>query len=220
MIVYRCLTSDEIISMIHDIEYEKPVVKGSNTFNYEYDESYKHFFVFADHAYYFKNINGKYFPCIGQYIIPDELIREKGFGFYYNVKTMRNSDLYSNCIPLPEVIINNEFFNSNFLYKVESGLYDNFVTKRLDKDDNKKYNEPTEDYLKVNPNESNLLGYSYADVYYEMLYRLAINNDMDFDRVIKQIKDINLHEEIKDYFNNNIRYFDKQTKRFIKTLNN
>ena len=94
MIVYRCLTSSEIISMINGSDYNEALIKGCNTFNYDNDFFYKHFFIFANHADYFKKEKGKPYPCIGQYIIPDNKIIEKGFGYYSNVKTMRNDKLY------------------------------------------------------------------------------------------------------------------------------
>lgn len=72
MIVYRCLTSSEIISMINGSDCNKALVKGCNTFNYDNDICYKHFFIFANHANYYKKEMGKPYPCIGQYVIPDD----------------------------------------------------------------------------------------------------------------------------------------------------
>ena len=56
MIAYRCLTSDEITSMINGNDYKKALIKGCNTFNYNKEILYKHFFMFANHAESFKKI--------------------------------------------------------------------------------------------------------------------------------------------------------------------
>lgn len=50
MIVYRCLTSEEIIGMINNKKVDYPIRYGENTFNYEKDCEYKHFFVFVQHT--------------------------------------------------------------------------------------------------------------------------------------------------------------------------
>ena len=216
MIVYRCLTSCEIISMINGSDYNKSLIKGCNTFNYDNDIFYKHFFIFANHADYFKKEKGKSYPCIGQYIIPDDKIIEKGFGYYSSVKTMRNDKLYHWYMPLPEIIIKKDDFKNNYLYKIESDLYSDFVTNKLNDGDNKKYNEPIIDYFRSDPNSIGYLDYSYADVYYEMVYQLAKKNDMNLEKVADILKRIDIYEEIKKYFENNIDFFHKQTKEYVK----
>ena len=216
MIVYRCLTSCEIISMINGSDYNKALIKGCNTFNYDNDIFYKHFFIFANHADYFKKEKGKSYPCIGQYIIPDDKIIEKGFGYYSSVKTMRNDKLYHWYMPLPEIIIKKDDFKNSYLYKIESDLYSDFVTNKLNDGDNKKYNEPIIDYFRSDPNSIGYLDYSYADVYYEMVYQLAKKNDMNLEKVADILKRIDIYEEIKKYFENNIDFFHKQTKEYVK----
>ena len=219
MIVYRCLTSSEIISMINGSDYNKALIKGCNTFNYDNDIFYKHFFIFANHANYFKKEKGKPYPCIGQYIIPDDKIIEKGFGYYSSVKTMRNDKLYHWYMPLPEIIIKKDDFKNSYLYKIESDLYSDFVTNKLNDGDNKKYNEPIIDYFRGDPNSIGYLDYSYADVYYEMVYQLAKKNDMNLEKVADILKRIDIYEEIRKYFENNIDFFHKQTKEYVKLKN-
>ncbi len=167
MIVYRCLTSNEMISMINNKDYQTALIKGDNTFHYELGISYKHFFIYADHANYFRKKNGIFYPVIGQFVIPNEIIKETGFGFYSDVKTMRNDKLYNWYMPLPELIISEEDFKSYYLYKIESELYSDFIEKRLNKDDNVKFNEPIEDYFiydgKGKHGMTGYLDYSYAD---------------------------------------------------------
>ena len=219
MIVYRCLTSSEIISMINGNDYNKALIKGCNTFNYDNDIFYKHFFIFANHADYFKKEKGKSYPCIGQYIIPDDKIIEKGFGYYSSVKTMRNDKLYHWYMPLPEIIIKKDDFKNNYLYKIESDLYSDFVTNKLNDGDNKKYNEPIIDYFRSDPNSIGYLDYSYADVYYEMVYQLAKKNDMDLKKVAKILKNVDLYEEIRKFYEDNINFFYEQSKQYVKLKN-
>lgn len=219
MIVYRCLTSSEIISMINGSDYNKALIKGCNTFNYDNNIFYKHFFIFANHADYFKKEKGKSYPCIGQYIIPDDKIIEKGFWYYSSVKTMRNDKLYHWYMPLPEIIIKNDDFKNSYLYKIESDLYGDFVTNKLNNDDNKKYNESVIEYFRCDSNSSGYLDYSYADVYYEMVYQLAKKNDMNLEKVADILKKMDIYEEIRKYFENNIGFFHKQTKQYIKLKN-
>ena len=215
MIVYRCLSSDEIISMINNKSYDKALIKGNNTFHYDSLDSYKHFFLFGEHAYYYMG-RGKDYPCMGQFIIPDEIIAEKDFGYYGSIKTERNDKLYGWYMPLPEVIIKMSDLKKSYLYKIESNLYNCFITNSLDGDDNKKYNEPILSEFRVETNDCSYLDYSYADVYYEMIYQLAKNYDMDFDKVISILDNVNLYEEIRKYYESNINFFYSQTEEYLK----
>lgn len=236
MIVYRCLTSNEILGMIQDNIYVSiNTNKGENTFKYKEDKKYKHFFVYAEHADYYKKCNRQKYPVIGQYVIPNEIIEQQGFGFYGGVTTMRNDGLYGYYAPLPEVIINQSDFKSEFLYKLESELYSDFITKKLDRlesnfsdlinlnssdNENEKYNEPMEEYFlpyeKGLHGRSGYLDYSYADVYYEMIYQLAQKNDMNLYKVAQILKNIDLHYEIEEYFQKNAIFFEIQTKKYLK----
>ena len=212
MIVYRCLTSNEILSMINNIKYDNNTIYGENTFHYEEGCSYKHFFVFAQHTKNYSKHN-----IIGQYIIPNDIIYEHGFGFYGNIKTMRNNKLYYYYMPLPEIIIKEEDFKKEYLYSVNTEIDGYFGQKKLYFDGNKKYNEPSEEYFRGDPNYIGYTDYSYSDIYYEMVYQLAKKYDMNLKKVTHLLKDVDLHEEIKKYFEDNIDLFHKQTKEYIKS---
>ena len=213
MIVYRCLTSNEILSMINDKPYDIAVIKGQNTFKYEPGVSYKHFFLFADHAYYFMKC--KLYPCIGQYVIPNDKIDQTGFGYYGGVKTTRNDHLYHWYMPLPEVVVKTDDLKKEYLHQISSSLYCNFQEKRLECG-NQKYNEPIEPGFEGFPGWRGYTDYSYADVYYEMVYQLAKKNDMEFGKVVNLLRGIDLHNEIEKYFEKNKKFFYKQTKKFVK----
>ena len=132
---------------------------------------------------------------------------------------MRNNKLYNYYAPLPEVIISNTDFQNSYLYKIESEIYSDFTKKKLDNNDNIKFNEPIEDYFMYNGKNDIIgyLNYSYADIYYEMIFQLAKQNDMNMYKVTNLLKNLNLHEEIPKYFENNTKLFEKQTKRYLKT---
>lgn len=210
-------------------------IKGENTFKYDKNEKYKHFFMFAEHADYYKKCNRQNYPVIGQYVIPNKIIEEHGFGFYGGVKTMRNDGLYGYYAPLPEIKVNQNDLESKFLYKLESELYSDFITKKLNRlesnfsdlinlscndNENEKYNEPIEQYFlpygKGLHGISGYLDYSYADVYYEMIYQIAKKNDMNLHKVVEILKNTNLRYEIEEFFQNNSDLFEIQTKKYLK----
>lgn len=218
MIVYRCLTSDEIISSIKGVAHRNSPVRGFNTFKYNSYVSYKHFFLFAEHADYFRNRNERTYPCIGQYIIPNESVAEKGFGFYDGVKTIQNDSLYHYSIPLPEIIIDNRNYSSDYLYKLESNLYDDFIIKKLNGSDNEKYSEKMEEYQRVRIFGFGYFKYSYADIYYEIVWRLAQKYNMDLKKVASALMKINLHDEIQKFYRQNQDFFKSKTKQLINDM--
>lgn len=221
MIVYRCLSSNEILGMINGEQYRTYTVAGGNTFRYNKDTEYKHFFHFAEHAEYYQKERGKrIYPVIGQYVIPDEIIDQHGFGFYNNVKTMRNNGLSSYSMPLPEIIVNTMFIDNSYLYKIESELYSDFVTNRLNGKDNERYNEPICDYYLYDGNgrhgTNGYLDYSYAEIYYEMVYKYAKESHMDLEKFLNKIDLLNLKEQIETFFESNPNSFKNQTKQYLK----
>lgn len=212
MILYRCLTSDEIIGMINDTSYNNSTICGENTFKYENDVSYKHFYLYPDHTKVYKNNS-----IIGQYIIPDDAIDQYGFGFYGSVKTERNDKLFGYYMPIPEVTVKEDDFKKKYLYSVSTFVSRYMQMNKLNRYDNEKYSEPILELFRGHPDYFGYTDYSYAEVYYEMVYQLALKNDMNFYKVVKILKDVNLYEEIKKYFYENKRFFEKQTKQYMKT---
>ena len=49
-----------------------------------------------------------------------------------------------------------------------------------------------------------------------MVYQLAKNYDMDFDKVISLLDNDNLYEEIRKYYESNINFFYSQTEEYLK----
>lgn len=87
MIVYRCISERELACMIGISNYVN-VPHGENTFNYEKNIQYKHFFYYYDSAISFMdalNIDRYYdkYSIIMAYDINDELLKEHfGLGQY------------------------------------------------------------------------------------------------------------------------------------------
>jgi hypothetical protein len=207
--------------MINNKKYDNSLIKGENTLKYDDNKKYKHFFIFAQHADYYKKENQKKYPVIGEYIIPNEIVKQHGFGFYGGVKTMRNDKLSNFYIPLPEIIVAQDDFKNEYLYKVESEIYHDFITKKLDNNDNEEYKEPIDEcYLYNGSGEHGFTGYldySYADIYYEIIYQLAKRNNMNLNKVAEIIKKVDLRSTIEQFFIDNAVLFEKQTKKYIKT---
>ena len=199
MVVYRALTCDEIMCMVEDKDYSKYKKAGKNTFAYEKDEAYKHFFIFGDHAEFYKpRINA---PAIGVYDIPEDKICQRGFGFYGPVVTPINYALSSYNFPFPEIIIKYEDDTKESLITITPGF---------------NQQQAIYSYGVVNPFEktfkANGYKYSYADVYYEIVNKLALEHDMDMKKVAAVLNDVDLKKEIEEYFNEYYDYFEASVK--------
>lgn len=214
MVLFRCLSKEEIINMMHgDNKKNKIYLKGYNTFTYD-EEDYKHFFLYADHAKFFKGLDN--YLLIGEYIIPDEIIDQYGFGYYYGLSTRRNNTLSISDSPIPEVIIKQSNFDKKYLYNVDKSLNSEFQQKILKDDDNEKYKEEIEPYFNC-PNLPLKYRYSYAEVYYELVVNLIKKYNLNYtDEVVEYLDCKNLSEQINRYFYDNVDYFEEQTKKYIK----
>lgn len=211
MILYRRITSEELVNMVNNKDYRRYIRYGENTFKYEEGCKYKHFFIYASHMDNLHN-NGMY----AQYVIPNYLIHDYGFGYYSDVKTMRNDALRSYYMPLPEVRIKESDFSNEYLESVKPFINGYYTSNELLNNGNELYNEEKLGRFSLNPYESGYLDYSYADVYYELVYSLAKKNDMEMYKVVRILKNMDLNKEIKDYFYNNFKYFEKQTNKYLK----
>lgn len=107
MILYRVMLKREIESLE---EQNNSIIfsrKGGNTFSYEPNTEYMHFFKYAEHARYYLRLFG---VVIAQIDVPDELIEQSGFGFYiYQDKNIKG------IMPIPEYIIKKDNFKIQFI---------------------------------------------------------------------------------------------------------
>lgn len=146
MILYRVISSDEFINLrANSLKIRNKRNQYSlddNTFVYEPGVEYMHFFRYAGHA----EMNKKNFGVqIIKVNIPDDLIEQHGFGFYWCCE-----DNIRNVVPLPECIIKRENFDvkfiENFNYECDlnnpmalDGIYNQLYLKLL-LDFEKQYN--------------------------------------------------------------------------------
>lgn len=223
MILYRCLDNTEIISMFNkNIDRKGPKVIGRNTFKYD-EEDYKHFYVFADHANFFKKEHD--YLLIGQYVIPDYLIEQYGFGYYCGIKTKRNSNLINEEIPIPEVIIKKDNFKNIFLNHVNDRLTPIYQRNMLyQRDEYNRYE--LDEFFSVDSKDNHgppiSINYSYADVYYEYIDYLIRNHPYDsIKEIVKYYLDCeSIKVKLEEFFNDNKDYFIEQNKEYIKRRNN
>ena len=209
MILYRCLDNLDNTRIKH---------QGNNTFSYDPLFNYKHFFVFSEHAEFYKNKYMDDNATIGQFIVPKNIIIDNGFGFYNDVKTRLNHYLAQRYIPLPEVILKSDDYKGLILYKEEKTANRNFLTNTLDDDDNIKYNEEKEEYFNIGPEYMGYMGYSYADIYYEIVYDLLKKYNNDMVRVVEGLKKMRLPDDIKNYYEDNKNEFRRKMVRYSRNL--
>lgn len=102
MILYRVMSSYELKKLMGIKTNEsKSTLCGGNTFSYERDVEYMHFFKYASHA---GRLMSKFGTIIAKVDIPDELIEQQGFGFYSSDPSV-----------IPECIVKRENFDVNFI---------------------------------------------------------------------------------------------------------
>lgn len=203
MILFKAVTNEELLNRINNSNHsETYTIRGKNTFNYDPNIEYLHFFRFAEHAFYYKK--AKRCVAVLECIIPNEIIEQYGFGFYGDVKTDKNESLASWYIPLPEYIIKANNFKTEYIYDINDILYNNYIQKRLNHNDNEKYGEPIErELLLFNIEDGyDYRDFSYSEIYYEMLYTLLKKENFNIDKVTKILLNSDLNKEILSYFEN------------------
>lgn len=151
MILYRVMCSYELKKLMGiDVdENDKCTICGNNTFTYEPNTEYIHFFRYAEHA---KQLIDKFGIIIAKCDIPDELIDQEGFGFYLREIST-----------LPEVIVKKENFNVNFIKGFKYDLTVGLCTPNIPPEERKGYigsygelykelfNDLKKEYYKENP---------------------------------------------------------------------
>lgn len=204
MVVYRDLSSDELVCILNDEEWSKNHTgSGLSNFNYEKGKDYKHFFMFADHASSYKPVMGA--AVIGAYHLSEELIDQRGFGFYGHITTPINNKLYNERIPLPEILIEEKNFDKKNLICFKS---------EIEKNNNNIYDANANVFEKMY--EAGNYKYSPADIYYEIVYRLGLRHDMNFKNVAKVLENKDIMQEIEEFFKVNYDYFDEAAKKIVK----
>ncbi len=208
MLAYRCLKSLEIFCLINNEDYSPyNSAAGDNNFKYEDDIGYKHFFMFDDHAEYYKP--RLWAATIEICEIPDEIIDQYGFGFYDVVSSSKSSELYPERIPLPEIIIKEKDFDKKYI-KFFTDTFKLPGTKL-----SRTYKNKYDKVFNIGDEE-----YTYADIYYEMLCHLVEKHQIKPKDAVKYIQLESLREQLKEFFEDNHSYFEEQVMQLKQKRTN
>lgn len=190
MLVYRTVSSGELLNLINGTSIERyNVIEGENTFRYEKDKTYMHFFKYEAHALYYMKKRAN--PIIIRLDIPDELLGDIEYGFYGDVDTYYDDHLYGYYMPLPEYVILADNFKKEYIVDFSrNGIWQD--PKRYDVKWDAFYVE--KEHL-FKDNERQL--WSIESIYYEYVKLLSKKYHYDMDKVARYLKSINLDEELE-----------------------
>ena len=189
MLVYRTVSSSELLYLINGIKIENyNVIRGQNTFKYEKNKEYIHFFKYEEHALYY--MKKQHNPVIMRLDIPEEILGKIEYGFYGDVETYYDDSLYGYYIPLPEYVIDIDDFKKEYIIDFScDGVWQ----------DPKRYNVYSEYFWvekehRFNKNESQ--SWTTERIYYEYIKLISKRFSYNMDKVSQYLKTINLDEEI------------------------
>lgn len=121
MIVYRAISKEELLTLTTGININRTVIQGENTFRYNPNIEYIHFFKYAKHAFDYAKKN-KY-VIVAKIDIPDDIELESGFGLYSGITTYYDDSLEHYYIPLPEYRLKRIYFDTSFIIDYSNELY-------------------------------------------------------------------------------------------------
>lgn len=194
MYLYRAMSSNEVIERINNRNYDIATVKGSNTFKYNEDKKYVHFFKYASHAIRYKKIFA--LAAVAQIKLPDEIIPSLEYGFYSEVETYYDDSLKKYYIPLPEIILEQKLFNNDYIKE----FYDkdsNFL--HIDSYGNEVKEFTTQKYSLLEGKK--VQRWTQTDIYYEYIKRLLPKFKYDVDKLANYLKMIDLDSQLEEFSN-------------------
>lgn len=189
MLVYRTMSSSELLNLINETKVkDHHTIYGQNTFKYEKNKSYIHFFKYEYHAlYYMKKTSN---PIIARLDIPNELLGNIEYGFYGGVDTYYDDSLYGCYMPLPEYIMLNDVFKKEFIVDFSyNGVWQ----------DPKNYNIHSEFFWVEKERlfqEKEKQAWTIESIYYEYIKIVSKKYNYNMDKVAQFLKSINLDEEL------------------------
>ena len=126
MKVYRCCGVDEVKAYKEGYLYKKMYGKGTNTFNYEKNIDYIHFFYFAECMYHYKyNKNGYSTNYFVEYDIPLEILKNYfGYGFYEKI-------IPGYYTPVPEFALPYDQFKTEYVKNIFYAVDDRYMRKEV-----------------------------------------------------------------------------------------
>ena len=194
MRVYKVITKEELNACINNESLDITNLTaniGNNTFHYEEDVSYMHFFKYIESAKLFYqaskvNPNTKQYNYIAAFDIPKEVLDQYiGYGFYYGNKE-KNGEEIPAAIPIPEYAIPRQLIHREYLIDARKEL-------------------PIR-------HKKTIQYYDYYK-YIKYLKTLYIKHNADRDKVVEELVDTNLDLILssKRRVNNNTK-----RKRYVK----
>lgn len=113
MKIYRCCSDEELEAYKNGKTYFKKIGIGTNTFNYDDQNNYIHFFLFAESMYHYRTFKGgKFTKHFVECDISFEILKDYyGYGWYEAI-------IPGYYIPVPEFAIPCEEFDVNFICDV------------------------------------------------------------------------------------------------------
>ena len=189
MIVYRTVSSSELLSLINGFKIENyNTIRGQNTFKYEKNKSYVHFFKYQEHAlYYMKKRNN---PVVVRLDIPDDLLGNIEYGFYGDVDTYYDDFLDGYYIPLPEYVIETNDFKKEYIVDFSyNGVWQD--PKRYDV--NREFFWVEKEQLF---HDKEMQAWTTESIYYEYIKIVSKKFNYDMDKVATYLKSIDLDEEL------------------------
>lgn len=191
MYVYRAMSSDELINIINGVNSKDILHKGLNTFKYEQDVDYIHFYKYAQHAF----INSHMFGTIVAKIkLDDNIIPPLEYGIYTGIKTDYDDTLSLNNFPIPEIVIDRKLFSNNNIIGFSNAFTENFQRSEDG-------NFPLSFYV----SKKNILGmnqlqeWDIHSIYYEYVKSLFPLFDNSGISVALYLKTIDLDKELMKF---------------------
>jgi hypothetical protein len=190
MLVYRTVSSSELLNLIGEKNLKNDnIIKGQNTFKYDADKNYIHFFKYENHAlYYMKKRNN---PLIIRLDIPDEILGNIEYGFYGNVDTYYDDFLYSYDIPLPEYVISTDKFKKEYIVDFSyNGVWQNPMRYNV----NREFFWVEKEHLF---HDKEMQAWTIESIYYEYLKFVSERFKYNMYDVANYLKTVNLDDELE-----------------------
>lgn len=182
MIVYRAISKEELLYLTTSLPIERQIIKGENTFRYNPNIDYIHFFKYAKHAFDYAKKN-KY-VIVAKIEIPDDIELESGFGLYSGIKTTYDDTLEHYYIPLPEYRLKRIYFDISFIIDYSNELYT-------------PWEQEVEPLINEVPNSTSVQYWTTSSLYYEYIKFLKQLYNYNIGSMIAHLEQCNIEEKLE-----------------------
>lgn len=195
MQVFRTMSSGELISYINNnLVSNFSTIRGENTFDYQEETTYIHFFKYLEHALYYMKERSN--PIVAKIEIPNDIISNLEYGLYGGVETYYDDSLAGYYIPLPEYVIEKSLFNKDFIidFSYDGVWQDPFRKKDYANFKNIFWTEQTtkRGFKKIIQKQR----WDKEEIYYEYIKSLLPKFNYDTSKIANYLKKVNLEDEL------------------------